>query len=134
MDDDSTFLFLTKKLILATRIVTRINEFYDGQQALDYLKANLENQLEYPDVIFLDLSMPVLDGWDFLEEFLVLQNSLKKKIRLYIVSSSISPHDIERAKNYRFVDDFIIKPLLKEKFLEIIDAVYRDETPGQLAN
>jgi CheY-like chemotaxis protein len=133
VDDDPTFIFLTKKLILNTKIAAKINEFSDGQQALDFLTDNLEAQDQYPDLIFLDLSMPIVDGWDFLNEYLLIEKLINKKIKLFIVSSSISPHDIERAKNYKIVADFIIKPILKEKFLEIIENLCQDDSTSGMA-
>ena len=73
-----------------------------------------------PQIILLDLSMPIMDGWGFLEEYKLLILAIGKKITLYIVTSSISPHDIERAKNINAVSDYIIKPVTKEKFAGII--------------
>ncbi|OPZ98603.1 MAG: hypothetical protein BWY70_01181 [Bacteroidetes bacterium ADurb.Bin408] len=64
--------------------------------------------------------MPVMDGWEFLEEYIMLQPKLEKKITIYIISSSINPRDIERASTINAVTDFIIKPVTREKFTEII--------------
>lgn len=127
IDDDPTFLFLTKKLIITAKVSANINEFSDGQAALDFLTDNLNNQEQYPDLVFLDLSMPIVDGWDFLDEYSLFEDKVHKKVKLFIVSSSISPHDIERARNYKIVSDFIIKPLLKEKLLEIMDGLCQDD-------
>ena len=121
IDDDATIIFLTKRIIVSTGIDTSIKEFGDGQEAIDFLKDNVNYAEVLPDVIFLDLSMPIMDGWEFLEEYIFVEPKIKKKIKLYIVSSSISPHDIERAKHFNMVSDFIIKPLVKEKFIEIIE-------------
>lgn len=123
VDDDVTFVFLTKRIISATNIVTNINEFNDSQDAIDFLKDNTDDKDLLPDVIFLDLSMPVMDGWGFLEEYVAIESKINKKIPLFIVSSSISPHDIERAKQFSMVSDFIIKPLVKEKFIEIMESL-----------
>ncbi|WP_316839106.1 response regulator [Pedobacter gandavensis] len=120
IDDDSTFVFLTKRMIKAANISTHIDEFNDGLQALNFLKANQNNSEILPDVIFLDLSMPIMDGWEFLEEYTVVEPRIRKTIILYIVSSSISPHDIERSRNFSVVSDFIIKPLNKERFIQIM--------------
>lgn len=73
-----------------------------------------------PDIIFLDLSMPVLDGWGVLEEYIKLKPRFGKKITLYIISSSVSPQDHERARHYNDVSDFIIKPMSTDKFIDII--------------
>ena len=121
IDDDATFVFLTKRIINTTGILTNISEFCDGQEAIQFLKANVNNVEVLPDIIFLDLSMPIMDGWEFLEEYALVEPQIKKGNRLYIFSSCISPHDIERAKQFSMVTDFIIKPLFKEKFIELIE-------------
>jgi len=119
IDDDKLFVFLTRKTITSTHLETEIHEFNDGQHALDHFINILGDTDLLPDIILLDLSMPVMDGWEFLEEYKKLLPNISKDIKLYICSSSISPHDIERAKNISAVTDFIIKPLTKEKFAEI---------------
>lgn len=120
IDDDSTFVFLTKHMMKTANINTQIDEFNDGLQALNFLKDNRNNEELLPDVIFLDLSMPIMDGWEFLEEYTEVEPTVKKKIILFIVSSSISPHDIERSRNFSVVSDFIIKPLNKDRFIQIM--------------
>ena len=120
IDDDKLFVFLTRKTINTTNLDTEISEFGDGQDAIDHLRQIVDNKELLPDVILLDLSMPIMDGWEFLEEYTALEPRIGKKIKLYIFSSSISPHDIERAKNISVVTDFIIKPLFKEKFIEMV--------------
>jgi len=120
VDDDKLFVFLTRKTIEATNFDGDIREFGDGREAIDYLRDSATRDEVLPDVIFLDLSMPIMDGWEFLEEYLLLDPAIRKNITLYICSSSISPHDIERAKNIGAVADFIIKPISKEKFIEML--------------
>ena len=71
-------------------------------------------------MIFLDLFMPVMNGWNFLEEYILLKPYLKKKITIYIISSSIDPVDIKRAKSISEVSDYIIKPITRSKFLEAV--------------
>jgi CheY-like chemotaxis protein len=122
VDDDKLFVFLTKKTINGTKIATNVTEFTDGQEAIEYLKKNAINRELLPDIIFLDLSMPIMDGWEFIEEYKHVKPQIDKDIKLFIFSSSISPHDIERAKNIGEVNDFIIKPLVSEKFVEMLRA------------
>ncbi|MEQ8534886.1 MAG: response regulator, partial [Imperialibacter sp.] len=69
---------------------------------------------ELPDVILLDINMPVMDGWQFLDEFVKIKPLIKKKITIYMVSSSIDEADLERAKTYEEVSDFIVKPVKAE--------------------
>lgn len=123
VDDDDTFVFITKKIIEKTNHVKEIKVFGNGLEALDYLKENLNSEYKLPDIIFLDLSMPIMDGWQFLDEFTTLETQKTNKIIIYICSSSISPHDIMKAKKMSSVSDFIIKPVTKDKFTEIILAL-----------
>lgn len=120
IDDDDIYVFLTKKTILKVMGDVDVEVFSDGLQAITHLK-NVKDKPELlPDVIFLDLNMPVMDGWEFLADYQEIYPSLSKRNDLYIVSSSISPHEMERSRNISVVSEFIIKPLVKEKFLEIL--------------
>ncbi len=120
IDDDKLFVFLIKKTIGLTGIPTNITDFTDGRAALEHLKKIAGDQELLPDIIFLDLRMPIMDGWEFLEEYVMVEPLLEKKNRLYVFSSSIAPHDIEKAKSIGLVNDFIIKPILKDKFVELL--------------
>lgn len=123
VDDDETFVFLTKEVISFTDVKTQITEFSDGQVAIDYFQENYNKPEKLPDIILLDLHMHIMDGWDFLKEYANLERKFSKKVKLYVVSSSISPHDIERSKNFKVIEEFIIKPLEQLKFEEIIDGL-----------
>jgi CheY-like chemotaxis protein len=119
VDDDKIHNFLIQKAVEQTNLVDTIKVFGNGLDAIDFLKKNAANRATLPEIILLDLSMPVMDGWEFLEEYRVLSPKLGRKITIYIISSSISPYDIDRAKSISFVTDFIIKPVSKEKLIEI---------------
>jgi CheY-like chemotaxis protein len=123
IDDDDIFVFLTKKTILKVTANVDVEVFSDGLQAIMHLKQIKDQPGLLPDVIFLDLNMPVMDGWEFLAEYQEIYSSFAKKNELYIVSSSISPHEMERSKGISAVSEFIIKPLVKEKFLEILESL-----------
>jgi CheY-like chemotaxis protein len=120
IDDDEIFTFMTKKIIEKTNLTEQIKVFGNGKEAISFLDSVAGEPHLLPEVIFLDLSMPVLDGWGFLEEYIRLKPKFGKKIILYIISSSVSPQDHERAKSYNDVSDFIIKPMTREKFIDII--------------
>lgn len=122
IDDDPAFVFITEKIIEKTNHFKEVKVFDNGLYALNYLKENLNNDTHLPNIIFLDLSMPVMDGWQFLDEYALLKIKNKSKITVYICSSSISPYDITRAKSISDVTDFIIKPITKEKLTEIVSA------------
>jgi CheY-like chemotaxis protein len=120
VDDDDVFVFLTTRMLEKYKLVDLIKIFDNGYDALVFIKENLDNVDALPDIILLDLSMPIMDGWQFLDEFVKIDPIIGKKITIYICSSSISPDDISRAKSINAVSDFIIKPMTKEKLVEMI--------------
>ncbi|PZX94940.1 response regulator [Flavobacterium aquariorum] len=120
VDDDEVFVFLTSKMLEQSKLVDLIKIFENGYDALVFIKENLGNIEALPDIILLDLSMPIMDGWQFLEGFVKINPSIGKKIIIYICSSSISPDDVIRAKAINEVSDFIIKPMTKDKLVEMI--------------
>lgn len=120
VDDDDIFVFLTKKVVEQTKLVDLIKVFGNGLDALNFLKENKNNVSALPEIILLDLSMPIMNGWQFLEEYTKLNPTIGKKITIYICSSSISPDDITRAKAISEVSDYIIKPITKDKLIDLI--------------
>jgi CheY-like chemotaxis protein len=123
IDDDPVFVFLTKRLLSGVNIGCQIKVFQDGELAIDRLKEISGDSSLLPDIIFVDLSMPVMDGWEFLDEYSALAPKMAKQIELFIVSSSISPQEVERSKTYSQVADFLIKPVAKGKLAEILSHV-----------
>ncbi len=123
VDDDDIFIYLTTKTIEQTNLVEQIKVFKNGTAAIKFLKENTSNPELLPEIILLDLNMPIMDGWQFLEEFILLKPKIGKKITIYIITSSISPHDMEKAKGITEVSDFIIKPVTKEKFVELLNKI-----------
>lgn len=120
VDDDDIFVFLTKKVVEQTNLVDLIKVFGNGLDAINFIKENRDNVDVLPEIILLDLSMPIMNGWQFLEEFAKLNPSIGKKITIYICSSSISHDDITRAKSINEVSDYIIKPITKHKLIDLI--------------
>src|SRR5476651_629742 len=110
IDDDRIYIYGLKKLISIKQLSPNLMEFYNGQEAIDFL-VNPENLNELPDIIFLDINMPVMDGWGFMENFVKIKHQLGKKITIYMVSSSINDDDISRAKNISDISDYVIKPI-----------------------
>ena len=124
IDDDKIYVNLVKKIIEIKKLSENLLIYKNGKEALDYFKNIMENVTDedkLPDIIFLDLNMPVMDGWEFLNEFIKIKNNLNKKITLYVVSSSIDPRDLERAKSFNLVTDYLIKPIELKKFEKIFD-------------
>ena len=84
VDDDKIFHFIIKKLLVSNNINVEPRFFENGLQAIEGIKSNLENEQAAPDLILLDINMPVLDGWQFLEEFKLLKNRIQKEITIQI--------------------------------------------------
>lgn len=120
VDDDEVFVFLTTRMLEKYQLVDLIKIFDNGYEALVFIKENRDNIESLPDIILLDLSMPIMDGWQFLDEFVKINPKIGKKITVFICSSSISPDDVARAKAINAVSDFIIKPMTKEKLIEML--------------
>lgn len=123
VDDDEMSIYLEKKIIEQTGLVNTIKTFDNGLEAINFLKDNLNNPEVLPKIILLDICMPIMDGWAFLEEFKDLKHHLEEKIVIYILSSSISSDDIKKVQKINEVSNFIIKPITKEVFEKIAKAL-----------
>lgn len=120
VDDDKVFQLIASRSIKATNFQGRILQFNNGEEAIDHLKKNADNLSEIPDVVFLDINMPVVDGWGFLEDFIDLKPLIQKTIRIYMVSSSVDPRDIARAQSFEEVREYVPKPISQQKFSELV--------------
>lgn len=118
VDDDEIYVYGIKKLITLKQLCPNLIEFRNGKDAIDFL-TDPNNTDQLPDVIFLDISMPIMDGWDFMESYAKLKPHLSKKITVYMVSSSINDEDIMRAKAITDISDYVVKPVTYDKLLEL---------------
>lgn len=123
IDDDKMYQFVVRKTLDLVKKPKTLLIFSDGEEALDFIKSKLHSSVELPDIIFLDINMPIMDGWDFLEEFLKINGKPDKKITIYMVSSSVDPVDMQKAKTYSEVSGYIVKPIGPTRMTEIIDAI-----------
>ena len=116
IDDDPIFNIISKSLVKRSEFSPEVSTCSDANGALEELRTRVRvNYEEFPDVIFLDLDMPKMDGWAFLEEFQKFPEWSVKKCRVFILSSSIRLHDVEKSRSYKAVHDFISKPLTIDK-------------------
>jgi CheY-like chemotaxis protein len=120
VDDDKVFQLTTLRTIQAAKLTDKILQFENGEEALSYLKQHASETDTLPDYIFLDINMPFVDGWMFLEDFASLKMGIKKDISIYMVSSSIDPRDVNRAKGNKDVREYIIKPVSREKLIQLL--------------
>lgn len=124
VDDDEINNFISVKLIKKTLINTEIKTCLNGKFAIDEL-ANIQEDKpdELPDYILLDINMPIINGWEFLEEYERLNIDPQGKTKIFIISSSVFNNDINKAKSYPLVKDFISKPLSIDKIKDMLGLV-----------
>ncbi len=123
IDDDNIYINLVSKILKLRKLSDSVIVFKNGKEALDFFQDTLKNQknVELPQIILLDINMPVMDGWQFLDEFSKIRDRIHDKMNLYVVSSSIDSREIERAKSIDIVCDYLTKPINLKDF----DKVFR---------
>jgi CheY-like chemotaxis protein len=119
IDDDPIFVFATKRIMQFSNFCNGFLDFNNGQEAINYLRPLMERNENIPELILLDLNMPVLDGWQFLDEFVKIKYD--GKVTIYIVSSSIMASDFAKAEKYEQVCNYIIKPVTPETLKSIVE-------------
>ena len=121
IDDDPITVFGIKKILASLNVCEKIETYSNGKEAIDAIKATINAEGELPEIIFLDINMPIMDGWQFLKEFISLP--LKKKIRINIITSSIDPYDKQNWEKYKVAThhliDFRNKPIRRTEIEEI---------------
>ncbi|TXE07971.1 response regulator [Gelidibacter salicanalis] len=121
VDDDPLNNFLTKMILKKTFGEIRVHDFIVPEDGLEFLKfEGAKNDTKTKTILFLDINMPTLSGWEFLEAFELLDASVKEQYTIYILSSSINLSDINFAKANHLVSGFIEKPLNKAKLINIL--------------
>lgn len=114
VDDSSIDNYVNKKVLLRYEFATEVVTYTNSRKALrDILKFRNGDQTGMPDVIFLDLNMPEIDGYEFMQSFHLLPDELKEKMKVVILTSSINPKDAEICGKHPSVLTFLHKPLVK---------------------
>lgn len=121
IDDDDINIFIIKKIVEKTGFDIEMVSKSNGQLAIDYLKDAISRGATLPHLILIDINMPVMNGWEFVEAYQLL--GIAKPVDLYILSSSVYENDIEKTKSYSAVRGFISKPLSIERLTELIKAL-----------
>lgn len=118
IDDSEIDNFINLKMLEGSNFSERIYVHTNGKSAIEFLK-NIERMETkerslFPNVIFLDLNMPIMDGYQFADEFEKISSSLKSKTKIFILTTSLNPTDIEKAKKYAQIVRYLNKPLTSE--------------------
>lgn len=127
IDDSEADNFLNSRVIRRADVAEKITITYGAQEALDYLmKAVSEDVYPKPEIVFLDINMPGMSGWDFLDAYEQLDERMKAGIIVCMLTTSHAPRDQAKAAEYAVLSDFTNKPLTKEKLMEIIARSFPD--------
>lgn len=122
IDDDAVTNMINSRIITMQGHFL-VETYINAQEALEHcLRCAEANLNQFPYLIFLDINMPVMDGWEFLNEFEKIPLPIKKNCKVYMLTSSIDAEDIDKSKTYNSVAEFISKPLTKSKFDTLISA------------
>lgn len=124
VDDNEIDNLINQKMIEASGICEHIFTHSGAKSAIEFLK-NIEKlakgpvSLYLPEIIFMDIDMPLMDGFQFLDEFDRLSDSIKNSCKIVMLTSSLNPQDMNRAKKNQFVLKYINKPLTQENLKKI---------------
>ena len=120
VDDDDIYQFTTSLLLKKTDLVNKIIVFSNGLKAINFLKDEMGTKENIPDVLFLDINMLVMDGWEFLEEYLLIKPMMPKTVVIYMVSSSVNEKDVLKAKSISALSGYMVKPISSQNIMEVI--------------
>ena len=118
VDDDDVYSFTTQLILKRMNKQVQFSAFQNGLEAIHFLKQH-NNLNDIPDLILLDINMPVMDGWQFLEELVALEHKLSKVPSVYMITSSVWPYDKQKAQFYSMVKGFLSKPIYETDLAEI---------------
>ncbi|ALI98904.1 response regulator [Rufibacter tibetensis] len=125
VDDDDTTNFVNKRLLTKLGVAKEILVKKNGAEALEYLQKSNQDGVTYPDLIFLDIKMPVMDGFSFLDEYHALNLSQDGSMIILMLTSSASFYDLERLKGYTSVKKHFSKALTESDIKEIMADYYQ---------
>lgn len=120
IDDDPIFVFGILRFLKLAHLGEEFVHYANGKVALEGLQENLKSKEFIPDLIMVDLNMPVMDGWQFLEKY--AKEDFPVNQLIFIVSSSIDPADRKRAEIFPFVSEFVVKPVSPTRLKELVSA------------
>jgi len=127
IDDDHATNFIHQFAIKKTKCTENIIVVENGQEALEYLQSNENDPSPQPNIIFLDINMPIMNGWQFLEEYQKLNANTQGDIVLIMLTTSLNPDDLKKANTFPAINGYRNKPLTAEMIEEIIAEYFVEE-------
>ena len=121
VDDDRIYKTIIKKIIDTSAMFSDTTTFSNGKEAISALKDAISNKDILPDIVLLDIEMPVMDGWGFMEEFALIKENIPPRLIIYISSSSIAIEDKLKAKNNPNIVGYMSKPITIDDLKLIAD-------------
>lgn len=122
IDDDPIDHFLMKHILRGKNYFDTTTYTIYGSLVLDYIEEHKSDPEKLPDMIFVDLNMPLFSGWDFLKRMEQMQHEISKDIPVFVISSSVRPDDKATSSKYSFVQEFISKPVNSEEIERIVNS------------
>lgn len=126
IDDDEGTNFLNERIVRLSGYVNNIVKAQNGIQALEFLKLKINSKHPQPEFILLDINMPAMNGWEFMEEYAKLEDIQKAQIIIVMLSTTLNPDDEKKAKEIKEINDFKSKPLTMKLFTEMVEEFFPD--------
>ncbi len=124
VDDDKATNFIHELIIKDHGYCNKIVTKYDGEEAIEFLETAGDNDI--PDIVFLDINMPKVDGWEFLKKYKELPENKRAKIVVVMLTTSLNTNDKERALSNELISEFRNKPLTKEMLEGLADKYFKN--------
>lgn len=125
IDDDDIYKLIFRKELQLSDVSLDLIEFKNGADAISYFNSIANEPTKFPQIVLLDINMPISDGWDFLENFAELKANYSPQTLIFIVSSGHNSVDYMRAKAITQISGYFVKPISANKMKEIINSVYK---------